>query len=39
MAIKLFTVDHDIDVLALRKTWFHYDYYNLVNMGTLCATG
>ena len=39
MVIKLFTVDHNIDVLAVSETWFHDDYYNLVNMGILCATG
>ena len=39
MAIKSFTVDNDIDVLALTETWFHDDNYNVVNMSTLSATG
>ena len=36
VAIKDFTVDNNIDVLALTETWFHNDDFD---MGTLCATG
>ena len=39
MTINSFTVDNDIDVLALTEKWFHDDNYNVVNMNTLSATG
>ena len=38
MVIKDFTVDNDIDVLALSETWFHDSDYDVVEIGTLCAT-
>ena len=39
MAIKDFTVDNNIDVLALTETCFQNDDSDVVDMGALCATG
>ena len=38
MAIKDLTVNNNIDVLVLTGTWFHNDDFDMVDMGTLCAT-
>ena len=39
MIIKYFTVDNDIDTLALTETWLHESDYDAVELGTLCPTG
>ena len=37
--IKDFTVNNDIDILALTGTWLHDSNYDAVELGTLCPTG
>ena len=39
MIIKDFTVDNDIDILALTETWLHDGDQDAVEIGTLCPTG